>query len=144
MGNGGLSTFPAEWGFPCCNEIALLAPLQPGTHCKYLLLFGRAAARLSLPSTWDFSTPGADLCTSIELPEVSSGPVLKLSSVLLVEALPFGVSSYPPNLMSSANLLACSLYVLAQVTGEMLMDMGHKTDPCRAVLVAGCQRGVCH
>lgn len=35
--------------------------------------------------------------------EVYPGPVLKLSSVLLVEALPFGVPSHPPNLMSSVN-----------------------------------------
>lgn len=107
MGNSGLSTSPASMvqnGFPCCNENSSLAPIV-----KCLLLFGRAAAPPSLPSTWDFSTPGANLCASVEPHKVSSGPDLRPSNVVLIEALPFGVPSHPPNLMSSPNLLACSL-----------------------------------
>lgn len=104
----------AELSIPCCRESAPLAVLQPGTFCKCLLVFGRAAAQTSLPSTWDFLAPGPDLFTSIEPHGVFPGPVLELSSVLLVEALPFGMPSHPPNLMSSVSQLSCSLTSLSR------------------------------
>lgn len=80
-----------------------MAVLQPGTLCKCCLVFGRAAAQTSLPGMRDFSAPGAKLFISTEPCEVFPGPVLKLSSVLLAEALPSGMPSHPPNLMSSVN-----------------------------------------
>lgn len=55
-----------------------------------------------------FSSPGAELRT-FEPHEMSSGPVLKPSNVLLAEVLPFDMPSHPPDLMSSANLLVCHL-----------------------------------
>lgn len=71
--------------YPMLQRECTLAVLQPGTFCKCLLVFGRAAAQTSPPSTWDFSAPGADLSTSTEPHEVFPGPVLGLSSVFLVE-----------------------------------------------------------